>query len=301
MTSKQQSGRAPNGASSIYQGKDDRWHGRVTMGVRDDGKPDRRHVQRKTRAEVTRTFRKLEKQRDSGRVRKAGRAWTVEQWLTHWLDNIAAHSVRYKTLVGYRTDITRHLVPGLGAHRINKLEPEHIEKLYGRMIRSGLAAGTVHHAHRTLRASLSEAVKRKHVALNVAMVAKPPRLDDEEIEPLTVEEARRLLAVASKHTANAARWAVALTLGLRQGEALGLRWPRSTSPHASSVSARPTAPDLATRLQRPPPVRRALPQDDPVQDRVPAAQTHLSTTVSTRLHRPRPLVPPTPRWRPGPR
>jgi integrase len=216
--------RAPNGTSSIYEGKNGRWHGRVTMGVRDDGKPDRRHVERKTRAEVTRAVRELEKQRDSGRVRKAGRAWTVEQWLTHWLDNIAAHSVRYKTLVGYRTDVTRHLVPGLGAHRIDKLEPEHVEKLYGRMIRSGLAAGTVHHAHRTLRASLSEAVKRKHVALNVAMVAKPPRLDDEEIEPLTIEEARRLLAVASKQR-NAARWAVALTLGLRQGEALGLRWP----------------------------------------------------------------------------
>ncbi|MGH3721561.1 MAG: hypothetical protein ACRDRI_22485 [Pseudonocardiaceae bacterium] len=28
------------------------------------------------------------RERDSGRVRKAGRAWTVEQWLTHWLDNI---------------------------------------------------------------------------------------------------------------------------------------------------------------------------------------------------------------------
>lgn len=56
------------------------------------------------------------------------------------------------------------------------------------------------------------------------MVARPPRLDDEEIEPLTVEEARRLLALASKHR-NAARWVIALTLGLRQGEALGLRWP----------------------------------------------------------------------------
>lgn len=123
----------------------------------DDGKPDRRHVERKTRAEVTRAVRELEKQRDSGRMRKAGRAWTVEQWLTHWLDDIATLSVRYKTLVGYRTDVTRHLVPGLGAHRIDKLEPEHVEKLYGRMIRSGLAAGTVHHAHRTLRAFLSEA------------------------------------------------------------------------------------------------------------------------------------------------
>lgn len=39
LLSKQHSGRAPNGASTIYQGKDDRWHGRVTMGVKDDGKP----------------------------------------------------------------------------------------------------------------------------------------------------------------------------------------------------------------------------------------------------------------------
>ena len=37
--------RAANGRSSIYLGKDGSWHGRVTMGVRDDGKPDRRHVQ----------------------------------------------------------------------------------------------------------------------------------------------------------------------------------------------------------------------------------------------------------------
>jgi hypothetical protein len=99
MTTKK-SGRAPNGASTIYEDKNGRWHGRVTMGVRDDGTPDRRHVERKTRAEVTRAVRELEKQRDSGRVRKAGRSWTLEQWLTHWLDNIAAHSVRYNTLVG---------------------------------------------------------------------------------------------------------------------------------------------------------------------------------------------------------
>jgi hypothetical protein len=100
MTIERKRTHAPAGSSSIYQDKDDKWHGRVTMGVRDDGTPDRRHVRGKTRAEVTRKVRQLEKERDSGRVRSAGRVWTVEQWLTHWLDNIAAHSVRYKTLVG---------------------------------------------------------------------------------------------------------------------------------------------------------------------------------------------------------
>jgi hypothetical protein len=31
-------GRKPNGASTIYEGADGYWHGRVTVGVRDDGR-----------------------------------------------------------------------------------------------------------------------------------------------------------------------------------------------------------------------------------------------------------------------
>jgi integrase len=38
-----------------------------------------------------------------------------------------------------------------------------------------------------------------------------------------IEEIQRLLQVASERR-NSARWALALALGLRQGEALGLRW-----------------------------------------------------------------------------
>lgn len=64
--------RAPNGASSIYLGKDARWHGRVTMGVKDDGSPERRHIERKTEAEVIAAVRALERERETGTVRKAG-------------------------------------------------------------------------------------------------------------------------------------------------------------------------------------------------------------------------------------
>jgi integrase len=44
----------------------------------------------------------------------------------------------------------------------------------------------------------------------------------EEIEPLSQDESRRLLAAAAG-LHNDARWSVGLALGLRQGEALGLR------------------------------------------------------------------------------
>ncbi|MEQ4305238.1 hypothetical protein ABNF97_28305 [Plantactinospora sp. B6F1] len=60
-------GRKPAGASSIYKGGDGYWHGRVTVGVKNNEPPDRRHVQAMTEAEVIRKVRALERERDSGR------------------------------------------------------------------------------------------------------------------------------------------------------------------------------------------------------------------------------------------
>src|SRR3954447_14373042 len=82
-------GRKPNGASSVYLGSDGYWHGRVTVGTKDDGRPDRRHVMVKTEAEAIRKVRELERGRDDGNVRKAGQRWTVAKWLVHWIENIA--------------------------------------------------------------------------------------------------------------------------------------------------------------------------------------------------------------------
>jgi integrase len=214
----------PNGASTIYLGKDGKWHGRVTVGVRDDGRADRRHVERKTHSEVIRAVRELEKARDAGQTRKAGDAWTVETWLTHWVENIAAAHVRENTLSGYRVAVYVHLIPGIGKHRLAKLEPEHLEKLYSRMMRNGSKPATAHQVHRTVRTALNEAVRRRHlVTVNPATIAKAPSISEDEIEPYSIEEIKRLLLVATERR-NAARWAIALALGLRQGEALGLKW-----------------------------------------------------------------------------
>ncbi|WP_037840121.1 tyrosine-type recombinase/integrase [Streptomyces sp. NRRL S-337] len=215
--------RQPNGASSIYLGKDGKWHGRVTVGTRDDGKPDRRHIERKTRAEVTKAVREMERARDAKKLRKPGQRWTLHSWLEHWVENIAKPYVSENTYDGYEVDVRVHLVPGLGAHKLDRLEPEHLERFYRKMQDSGSSAGTAHHVHRTIRTALSEAVRRGHVATNVAEIAKAPRLEEEDIEPFTIEEVQSLLVEASK-LRNSARWVVALALGLRQGEALGLHW-----------------------------------------------------------------------------
>jgi len=216
-------GRNANGRSSIYENPEG-WHGRVTVGVKDDGRPDRRHVRGKTKAEVTAKVRKLEKQRDERRVPKAGQRWRVAAWLTFWVDNIAAPpNVAENTHSGYSVDVRVHLIPGIGAHWLDKLEPEHLEKLYAKMQRNGSSAGTAHHVHRTIRNALNEAVRRGHLAQNPVLLAKAPKLTDEETEPYNVSEVQRLLKVVAERR-NGARWVVALALGLRQGEALGLKW-----------------------------------------------------------------------------
>lgn len=216
--------RNANGESTIYEGKDGYWHGRVTVGVRDDGRPDRRHVMRKSRGDVVSKVRELERERDAGTTRRAGRKrWTVADWLTHWVEDIAAPSVRPNTLSSYRVAVNRHLIPGVGAHRLVKLEPEHLERLYQRMIRAGSRPATAHQAHRTVRTALGEAVRRGHLNRNPAALAKPPRVVEDEVEPYSVEEVQAILRAAAERR-NSVRWAIALALGLRQGEALGLKW-----------------------------------------------------------------------------
>src|SRR6266508_1228949 len=114
---------------------------------------------------------------------------------------------------------------GMGGHRLDKLEPEHLERLYAKMQRNGSRAATAHQAHRTIRTALGEAHRRKRITSNPAAIARPPRIDegDDEVEPYSVADVQRILTEAKKHR-NSARWAVALALGLRQGETLGLMW-----------------------------------------------------------------------------
>ena len=140
------------------------------------------------------------------------------------MENIAAPPhVAENTQLGYRVDVNRHLIPGIGAHRLEKVRPEHVERLYARLQRDGLSPGGVHHVHRTLRAALNEAVRRYYLGRNPVQLAKAPKLDEDEVEPYDVPEIQRLLEAAATRR-NRARWALALTLGLRQGEALGLTW-----------------------------------------------------------------------------
>lgn len=224
MTARTRGTRKPNGRSSIYfSERDGKWHGYVVMGLKDDGSIDRRHREGKSETEVTRKVRALEAKRDAGKTDKPGRAPTVEAWMTTYLDDIAARDLAPNTLQSYWSDTRNWIIPHLGKHRLDRLQPEHLDKLYTRMLAAGKKPSHVLKVHRILSRALEIAVRREKVGRNVAKLIDAPGVDEMEIEPLTQAEARRVLAAAEQRR-NGARWTVGLALGLRQGESIGLRW-----------------------------------------------------------------------------
>jgi integrase len=216
--------RKPNQRSSIYEGSDGYWHGWVTVGVKADGSLDRRHRKARTEAEVTAKVRKLEGQRDSGQVNKAGRPPTVAEWLRTWLDTVAPQKASESTIeTVYRPRVENWVVPRIGRHRLDRLQPEHLDALYLELADAGLSPKTILMTHQIISRALKMALRRHHISINVATLVDAPTHRESEIEPLPQASARALLAEASKRR-NAARWSVAFGLGLRQSEALGMRW-----------------------------------------------------------------------------
>jgi len=232
-TNEDDPGRAGNGESSIYKGADGYWHGRVTMGIKDDGSPWRPHVQRKDRTEVVKEVRKLERERDEGTAIKPGsKNWRVEKWYPHWVEEIKSLTLKYTALRAYRNAVHLHLVPGLGKHWMHKIEPDHFEALYKKMLADGYKPGAVHAVHRVAVTGFNDFVRRGYLKHNPAALANPPRLESAEIEPYDDEEIERIITEAMTRR-NGVRFVIAIVLGLRQGEALGIKWTRLNRKHHS--------------------------------------------------------------------
>jgi len=168
-------------------------------------------------------------QHDAGAYVKPERM-TLADFLRQWLAEYATPSLAPRTVEGYRTIITAHLIPSLGSIPLTKLRPDHVQQylttmLSGGRIRSegGLSARTVHHHHTVLHDALQTALKWGLVARNVADAVDAPRCQRAEMHVLDEEALQRVLA-ASRSTDYYVPFYLALFTGLRRSELLALRW-----------------------------------------------------------------------------
>ncbi len=210
--------RRAKGEGTIGKLADGRYVARLELGRGPDGKRRRKAFYGATKEEVTKKLRMALAERERGMLVIAKRQ-TVGQFLTAWLaglDRKPSTMRFYRQKVGY-------LLPALGSIQLDKLTPEHVEQLLAAKRKEGLSPQSLHHIRSVLRTALAKAVRNGYVTRNVAELADPPRVTRYEAKFLTPDQARAFLAAAEGDRFEAL-FAVALSLGLRTGEALGLQW-----------------------------------------------------------------------------
>ena len=205
---------------SIYKRSDGRWVAVLHLGY-EDGHRKRKYLYGDSRREVQEKLSvSLRAQRDG--LPPTNDRLTVAQFLARWLDTIRP-SVRPSTHTSYSLMVRLHIVPELGRVHLAKLSAQQLQAHLNAKLASGLSPRTVGYIHAVIRQALNRGVRWGDVPRNVATLVDPPRYQRAEVRSMTPEQARTFLdSVRGKRLE--ALYTVALALGLRQGEALALRW-----------------------------------------------------------------------------
>lgn len=214
--------RRTKGEGSIYKDpRNGRWVGMLDLGWR-DGRRLRKTVRGESKRAVADELTRLRAERQRGIVPLTDERTTVASFLEAWLTDVRG-SIRPSTFVSYEGHVRLHITPAIGRLKLTQLTPQHVRGLLESAARAGRSPRTAQLTHAVLRRALGQATRDGLVARNVASLVQAPRVTRTEIQPFAPEEARAFLAAVAGDRLEAL-YTVALALGLRQGEALALRW-----------------------------------------------------------------------------
>ena len=205
-----------NGEGSIYKRADGRWCATISA---DHGR--RKSFYGKTRQEVASKLAAALKAQQDG-LPLAPERQTLAGFLAEWIEAVRP-TLRPGSVVRYEVVLRRHVVPHIGRLPLAKLQPQHLQRLYGRLLDQGLSPTYVNQIHKVLHRALKDATRWGLTGRNVAGLVSGPRSRRIQQETLSPEEARALLDAAAGDRLEAL-YVLALTTGMRLGELLALKW-----------------------------------------------------------------------------
>jgi integrase len=147
----------------------------------------------------------------------------VEEFILKWLDEVHQHQIAHSTYRRYRSLAIHHINPFLGHQELRKLNSQMITDLLVHMRSGGQSVRSQQQARALLAVALNEAENTNLISVNPVKKVRNPQGVGRTLTPLKIDEVKKLLRV-NKGTYFSARLHIALICGLRQGEALGLRW-----------------------------------------------------------------------------
>jgi integrase len=238
-----------NGEGSIWLRKDGRY-GYAAYVLTTAGARKRVQGYARSHDDARKKLTELIRRADQG-IPVASVNWTVAEYLTYWLRQVVREDRRPKTYQGYEGVVRLHLIPGLGSKQLAKLsaqdvrtfinrtrqecqcckhgwddqreEPRCCAQPGGACCQLRLSARMVQSIHAVLRNAVESAVREEIIPRNVAKLVPVPAPRYKINRGLTVQQAREMLRAADGQRLYAL-YVLAVFLGLRRGELLGLRW-----------------------------------------------------------------------------
>jgi integrase len=210
-------------AGTITKVKDkDLFMGRIQLGFKPDGKPNRKTVYGKTKAEVSEKLRVLAYQFGVGACYDPS-TMTIKEWMEFWIENFKKLNLKPKTLEVYKQVITCHVVPNIGHITLKNLSTMHLQRLVNERYQSGLSTGSIRKMHNIINSSLEQALQNDMIPKNPAKSVKLPAHTQKAIKYFTEDEQKRFFEEAKVDNLYPL-FALAAHTGLRLGELLALNW-----------------------------------------------------------------------------
>jgi integrase len=199
--------------------KDGRWQAKFK--VEETGKY--KYLYAATEKEVNQKLEEAKFQQKQG-ILATGPQQTVKQFLVYWLEDVEKPTIRLGTYINNHAILVhKHLIPGLGHHKLQKLTAQHVQSFYAKNLKNGASAGYIRKMHGVLHKALTHAKRLKLIGSNVTEDVQLPKYEAYDAPVLTPEQAQLLLQKARERNLEVLL-ALAVTTGMRRGEILALRW-----------------------------------------------------------------------------
>jgi integrase len=216
-----------------------------------NGEKKRKYVYGKTREEVHAKWVKLHQDAKDGPVSTS--VPRLDHYLNYWLHEVIKPNRAPLTFVNYELFCRLYIIPGLGTSRLDKLQVRETQKWINRLPTicqccaqgkdakrekkkrrccalgacCGMApsARTISDIRACLRSALNYAIREEQITRNVAELVTLPTVRKRKGKAWTSDEARAFLESArNSRDPMYAGYVLAVVLGLRKGEILGLTW-----------------------------------------------------------------------------
>ena len=148
---------------------------------------------------------------------------TTGEFLTNWVTKKHKSSIAATTYRRYASLINIHIIPALGAIKLQSITKNHVNALILQMRENGQSARSQQQARAVLSAAFESAMEDDLVATNPVVNSLTITLETSQIHPFTLTEVRTLLSKTTGVQMQA-RVRMAILYAMRQGEALGLQW-----------------------------------------------------------------------------